>query len=55
MGNQPRILQYTDRRVGSGLDFLELMVTIEIDLPANLLELLYESSFNQVDWTFINA
>lgn len=54
-GNQPRVLQYTDWRVGSSLNFLELIMTVEIDLPANLLKLLDKTSFNEVNWTFIDA
>lgn len=54
-GNQPRVLQYTDWRVGGSLDFLELMMTIEIDLPADFLKPLDETSFDEMNWSFIDA
>lgn len=54
-GDQPWVLQYADRRVGSRMNFLELMMPVEIDLPANFLELFDKASFNEMNRSLIDA
>ena len=54
-GHEPRILELPDRRVILGIDRFELVVAIEIDVPAKLFQLIYYSCVHEVNWTVIYA
>lgn len=54
-GHQSWVLEYANWGVGSSLNFLELMMAVKVNFPADLLELLDESCFNKVNRAFINA
>lgn len=56
-GHQPRVLQLANVGIaddGVG-DILELMVTIEMNFPTELFELLGQAGFDEVDGTLIDA
>lgn len=56
-GHQPRVLQLANVGIaddGVG-NILELMVTIEVDFPAEFFELLGQAGFDEMDGTLIDA
>jgi hypothetical protein len=54
-GNEPRILEFSDGRVGLSRDIFELMVTIKFYNPTEILELIYKACVYQVYWAFVNS
>lgn len=53
-GYESRIFHLTNWRVVLCRDLFELVVSIELNLPSQLLELLSEAGLNQVDGTVVN-
>jgi hypothetical protein len=55
LGNEPRILEFSDGRVGLSRDIFELMVPIEFYNPTEILELIHKACVYQVYWAFVNS
>lgn len=53
--NETRVFEDADRRVGRSGDLLELVVTIEVDIPAEFLELVNKPCVYEVDGTLIDT
>lgn len=53
--DQPRVLEYADWRVSSGLNSFELVMAIEVDLPTKFLELFDKPSLDEMNGAFIDA
>jgi hypothetical protein len=53
-GYKSRVLHLADRWVVLLRDLFELVVAVELNLPSQILELLLEAGFNQVDGTVVN-
>lgn len=53
--HEARVLQLADGRVVRGGDLLELVVPVEVNLPAELFELVDESGLNEVDGARVYA
>lgn len=52
--HEPGVLELPDGRVILGIDCRELVVAIELDLPAKLSKLLWQSGFDKVDGTVVH-
>jgi len=55
LGHKSRVLHLADRWVVSLRDLFELVMPIKLNFPSQVLELLFEASFNQVNWTVVNS
>lgn len=55
LGHQSRVLQFSDWRVTLNCSryFFELVVSVELDAPTELFELVGEACIDQMDWPFI--
>ena len=53
--HEPGVLQDPNRRVLLRVDLLELVVPVEVDLPAEGLELVDEPCVNEVDGALVDA
>lgn len=54
-GNQPWILERGNWRVGSCLNLFELVMAVEIDLPADFLKLFDQTGFDEMNRALIDA
>jgi hypothetical protein len=52
---EARVLEDANRRIIIGMDLFKLVMSVELDLPAQTLELLDEASFNEVNRPFIDS
>ena len=50
-----RVFEFANRWVVLCRDCLELMVAIKLDLPAEVREVLGQTSFNEMNWTLVHA
>jgi len=55
LGDESRVFHLTDRWVVLLRDLFELVVSIKLYLPSQILELLLKASFNQVDGTVVDS
>ena len=51
----PRVLELADGRIAGGVDAFELVVTIELDLPSQLSELIYEAGFDEMNGSLVHT
>lgn len=55
LGDESRVLHLADRWIVLLRDLFELVVSVKLNLPSQVLELLFEAGFNQVDGTVVDS